>query len=70
MSKRLNAGDTVTIYEDPLTARKVEGQAKLIRRVSDRVEQYENVALEFWRVQFEGEDMVVYRAVRVEVGQQ
>ena len=63
----VKAGDVVMIYEDPVTAKKPEGKAKLIRKCSTpAVEEYEGLRLEFWIVIFEGDEGQVYRAVRVE----
>jgi len=40
------AGDVVRIYEDPLTEKKLEGEAKLIEKISDDGER------EYWLVEF------------------
>lgn len=42
----MKPGDTVTIYEDPLTCEKEEGEAELIEMIS------ETRAKEFWHVRF------------------
>lgn len=39
--------DIVMIYEDPLTCRKPEGKAKLLKLLKDDIE------LQFWRVCFD-----------------
>lgn len=42
----MKKGDIVTIYQDPLTEKNVEGQAQLGRFIN------EDRALEFWEVKF------------------
>lgn len=46
----MKKGDVVTIYKDPLTQAKPEGEAKLIRRIS-----FGQGPLEEWLVRFKGE---------------
>ena len=42
----MKKGDTVTIYQDPLTKKNVEGQARLLKFIKEAHE------LEFWQVKF------------------
>ncbi len=51
----LKVHQIVTIYEDPVTQRKVEGKAILLHKVSDL-----GNGLEIWKVCFEGGDGAVY----------
>jgi hypothetical protein len=57
----MKKGDTITIYQDPLTRKNKEGQARLIRFVS------ESHDMEFWEVKFlaagAGEPLV-YRFIK------
>ena len=52
-------GATVTVYEDPFTRQRPEGQAKLLSLLSDDGE------TQRWRVRFEGEDRNVDRTLAV-----
>lgn len=56
----MNAGDKVAIYEDPITCRKFEGEAVLIKRLSLGPDS------ERWRVRFEGEEETYERWVAKE----
>jgi hypothetical protein len=51
----MNKGDIVTIYEDPLTEKKAEGKAKLIRPILSESDN----DLEYWEVKFENGDIVL-----------
>lgn len=55
----MKAGDTVEIYEDPVTCKKLEGKAVLIRPIGppDR-------GLQIWHVRFEGEKGVYTRVIK------
>jgi hypothetical protein len=57
----MKKGDTVTIYQDPLTKKNPEGKAKLIKFIS------ESHDMEFWEVKFlvagAGEPLV-YRFIK------
>jgi hypothetical protein len=46
----MKKGDTVTIYQDPLTKKNKEGQARLVRLINDGGE------FECWKVRFLGGD--------------
>jgi hypothetical protein len=46
----LQAGNIVTIYEDPITETKPEGEARLVEFVRD-----DGDMLEFWFVHFSGD---------------
>lgn len=54
----MKKGDVVTIYEYPVTQEKPEGQAVLLRKVSDGVlyqlGDSEDLYLELWKVRFLG----------------
>lgn len=55
----MKRGDTVTIYEDPITREKPEGQAVLLKRIDSA-----DSDMERWRVQFKGDlEMVVERDI-------
>jgi hypothetical protein len=45
----MKQGETVTIYEDPITCQKSEGKAKLVRRIMVDGD------LEYWEVESLGE---------------
>jgi hypothetical protein len=51
-------GETVTIYEDPVTKMKPEGNAKLIRFVQALPN-----GLEEWSVRFQGEQAKYFRTI-------
>jgi hypothetical protein len=57
----MKKGDIVTIYIDPLTKQKAEGQAQLIRFISEAHD------MEFWKVKFlggEDGDPIVHRFIK------
>ena len=47
----MKKGDVVTIYEDPFTKKKIEGEARLVRSLNTMSD--EN--LELWEVHFTGD---------------
>jgi hypothetical protein len=47
----MKRGEVITIYKDPITRKKVEGEAKLVRRLN--IMSDEN--LELWEVHFTGD---------------
>jgi hypothetical protein len=49
----MKKGDTVTVYEDPITQNKPEGRAILVNQI--KVERWSDAQLERWDVRFEGE---------------
>lgn len=65
---RMKAGDLVTIYEDPLTEKKPEGEAKLIRRtaVSPLQKCKDGMGLEQWLVEFLSDKAKCYRWIKKE----
>lgn len=51
----MKAGDTVMIYEDPMTQKKPEGKAVLVGKIA------ETQVMERWNVKFESdEDQITY----------
>lgn len=56
----MKKGQVVTIYEDPITQTKVEGQARLLRKECDLGD-----GLEYWAVKFLGyEDITLHRTIK------
>ena len=53
----MKRGETVTIYDDIITRQRVEGRAKLVKKLSDLHEG------EMWIVRFAGDGMDVQRVV-------
>ena len=51
----LKVHQTVKVYEDPITQKKLEGKAVLLHKIGDLPD-----GLERWKVCFEGEDGAVY----------
>ena len=47
--KKMKSGDFVTVYEDPLTEKKLEGKAELVTLLKDEEDK------QFWLVEFHGE---------------
>ncbi len=58
---RRKVGDIVTIFEDPWSQKKPEGKARLIKRT-----RILDPALEYWEVQFEGEECTHWRWIKKE----
>lgn len=59
----MKKGDIVTIYQDPLTEKNKEGQARLLRFIN------EDHDMEFWEVKFlvaGAEEPLVYRFIKKE----
>ena len=56
----MKKGDVVSIYEQPLTETKYEGEARLVSFI-----QVLNTGVELWRVKFIDDDQVVSRAVKI-----
>jgi hypothetical protein len=54
----MKPGDTTTIYEDPVTRHKPEGQAKLVKLLQSHPDGSQD-----WRVIFHGEDTPVQRRI-------
>jgi hypothetical protein len=52
----MKRGDVVTIYEDPFTRQKVEGEAKLVRSLNIMSDE----KLELWEVHFTGDSPGYY----------
>lgn len=48
----MKRGDVVTIYNDPITRKKVEGEARLVRQLSNTMS---DDNLERWEVHFTGD---------------
>lgn len=55
----MKKGEIVTIYHDPLTRTKPEGQAELLTKVSEN----KNLKREFWEVRFLSDGIVCTRMV-------
>lgn len=62
----LIAGNEVIIYEDPLTEKIPEGKAILIKH--KRVYRSLRSGLEYWWVQFHGENKLCFRAIKFSKG--
>jgi len=61
----LKVEDLVDIYEDAVTETKLEGKAKLIKKTNtpdNPINDKEH--LEFWIVQFEGDEGKVFRTIK------
>jgi len=43
----MKKNDLVIVYEDPITRERLEGQAKLIKKIQDLSDGYESWSLEF-----------------------
>lgn len=56
----MERGDVVTVYEDPITKKKEEGEAKLIERLGDT--EY-NAGNELWIVKFLSDGFICERLV-------
>ena len=52
-------GDTVTIYQDPITEHYVDGIADLMERVP-----YQDKQMEQWKVRFCDDGMETYRLIK------
>jgi hypothetical protein len=50
--EKLEVGNIITVFEDPLTEKKAEGKAKLIKLLKD---DSETRALQYWEVESLGE---------------
>lgn len=59
----MRPGDVVTIYKDPLTETKREGEAKLVRKISERSFAQGQVE-EQWLVRFKGERSTYQRWIK------
>ena len=60
--KPLAKRQEITIYHDPLTAKKPEGKATLVKQIEDRAYVHKE-EYQVWKVQFEGQDEPVNRIV-------
>lgn len=58
----MKKGDVVEIYKDPMTMMKLEGKAKLLSFIKP----IPDFGLEYWRVKFLSDGMIVDRTVKVE----
>ena len=63
---KLKAGMMVNVYEDPITCKKLEGRARLIKPASDFFVTY----MPRWIVAFPGEDSRFERAINPETAHQ
>ena len=59
----MKVGDTVEVYEDPITCEKLEGVAILIKKVYD----CDANGLESWGVRFKGEQEIMERKILLKV---
>ncbi len=55
----MEKGQIVTIYEDPVTQTKIEGEAKLLGKIA------ENTNLEDWKVEFLDDGYRTERVIRI-----
>jgi len=58
----MKKGDRVKIYQDPLTKKKFEGDAVLVKRFGnskDAGPNYKGCGLEYWEVKFSDGDIVL-----------
>ena len=62
----MKRGDVVTIYEDPITRKKVEGKARLVRLLSALPDDN----LERWEVHFTGDSQGHYVERMIFMGRQ
>lgn len=53
----MKLGDTITIYNDPITKKQPEGEAKLLRLISEEKNQ------DFWKVKFLSDGHITTRWV-------
>jgi len=60
-------GDIVSIYEQPLTETKYEGEAKLVSFIK-QLNSAVNYGVELWQVKFINDGMVVSRAIKTQEG--
>ena len=61
----MKEGDTVEIFEDPVTEQKLEGKAKLVSKTNTPDVQLDDGShLEFWLVLFNGNEQA-YRKIKV-----
>lgn len=63
---KLRAGETVKVYEDPITQQRLEGMATLVELGCKTGNVEDDWHLEEWKVQFLGDSEVVERRIRVE----
>lgn len=49
----MKKGQTITVYENPVTEEKIERKAKLIRQLAAPIFR----GLEYWRIKFENGDL-------------
>jgi hypothetical protein len=64
----MKAGDTVNIYEDPITQTSLEGRAVLVSKVKDDMGIIDGVyRMERWAVRFEGEQDKYERSILLKI---
>lgn len=63
---KLKEGDVVKIYEDPITRKKLEGEAKLIDLQSRETDIHLDYYLEDWNISFPNKDGVYLRKIRID----
>lgn len=63
----MKKGDIVSIYEQPLTETKYEGEAKLVSFIK-QLNSAVNYGVELWQVKFINDGMVVSRAIKTQEG--
>lgn len=57
----MKKGDVVMIYQDPITQKKPEGKAKLLKlEIRDK-----SGEMEYWKVLFKNEDETYFRWVKI-----
>jgi len=57
----MNIGDTVKVYEDPITCQRLEGTAELIEPGAPRNTPHEYDKREYWTVAFPEDDGAQYQ---------
>ena len=60
MNKYYEPGDIVTVYEDPITEKIIEGKAKLINPIGSSIGDHQ-----YWKVIFIGDDPIAECARKV-----
>jgi len=59
--KKLTKGQIVSVYQDPVTCTKLEGPAKLKKRLDT----YADPGYEWWMVEFDGEGTTYQRKINL-----
>jgi hypothetical protein len=60
----MKAGDTVTVYEDPITELRPEGDVRLLKLQTASMGNFEGRVLQYWSVEFlDGDSLQTERSI-------